>query len=117
MSKEIPDESVFPGQGDLGTKEDDALGNRTDLSQMAEEGDFWRNEQMKQTVSRVSLSSVWVAWVLLLLMALSLVSHFLIPETWFWLTDAQLDTLKGLFTGGAIVQIALQFRKEMVRRQ
>lgn len=116
MPKEIPDEDVFQSHGGFGAKEEDALRDRTDMSRLAEEGDFRRNEQMKQAVSQVSLTSVWVACGLLLIMAFSLVSHFLIPESWFWLTDAQLDTLKGLFSGGAIVQLALQFRKELARR-
>jgi hypothetical protein len=86
----------------------------TELAHEANENEHNRSEKFKEHFERLAIITLWSLAVAMFAIGVVWLYHLVMPDTWHWLTEPELDTLKGLLTGGLIVGVLTNhFRKRL----
>jgi hypothetical protein len=105
----LPPSEAIAADLEGGTKEarQIALGLSEDqLRRLAAEGEHNRNEKFRDHFEKIALCTLWLAWGLIVLVALAWLYHLMTPVGWHWLDDDHVSKLQTLVTGGVIAGIA-----------
>lgn len=72
------------------------------LDKAAAKNQAERNETYRDHIKWATLTVMWLAVLLFIIAIVSWAAHFLLPESWRWLSDAQLEKIQTVvFTGAA----------------
>lgn len=84
------------------------------LAREAEVAEAARTEKFRGHFERISLGILYVLAVALVIIGGVWLYHLVMPYCHHWLTDDQLDDLRGILTGGLIVGVLTDhFRKRL----
>lgn len=73
----------------------------------AAQNEHERNEKFRNHFEKMAVVGLWIAFVVLVLMVMSWVSHILLPAKCHWLTSEQLAKVQNLVTGGVVASLAV----------
>ena len=104
-----PEKLDYGIQGDegLASQEAEALQAKIDLSQKSKE--YVRRERLSDTMSFGIVWLVRVAFVGVIAAVVSLASHYLIPESYHWLSESQLSSIKTFLFSTAVIKALLPY--------
>lgn len=64
------------------------------LKEDAAKQDHHRDQNWKNHFSKAFICAFWILWFLFIIMCISLILHWILPEKFHWLTVDQLDKIK-----------------------
>lgn len=106
-----------------GANDDDAIKEAKQLTEgktaeqiatEAAQNEHERNEKFRNHFEKMAVVALWIAFLILVLMVMSWVSHILLPSCYHWLTTEQLAKVQNLVTGGVVASLAVGHLKKRI---
>lgn len=65
-----------------------------------------RSEAFRDHFERLAVFSLYLIWAVIVSIAITWLWHLLLPESYWWLTEQQIQHIQAVLTGGVIAGIA-----------
>ncbi len=102
-------EAVASQAGDRGAEGEAKAFAEGTLEEQSRRGEHRRSERFRDQVANVAVAVIWILFALFVIAMLVLGWHYLAPESWGWLDQDQLSTLKTVVFSGAITSTATAY--------
>ena len=113
LPREIPEEDELlrqpSGSDNMSVAEAKQLSSglpEDDLKARAEKNEADRTERFRDNFERIAILTLWIVWIVIVIVGLLWVYHVIAPPTWWRLPDQQVSQLQSIVTGGILASIA-----------
>lgn len=105
--------SIPTGSDDQARKESEEVSAAT-LKRQSHVNDARRGEDLKRHVHRATLCLFWVAVVSLASMIIVYVVHFLMPDSWSWVSVERLEMIKAVLVGAGASSVMTSYARKLL---